>query len=77
MDSAKLKGYQEWIRAELDRCVDFWLKNGLDKVNGGVYTCLDRARPERVSGIVLGPSPVGSLIRPLFIPDGGSQPQEG
>ena len=42
MDSAKLKGYQEWIRAELDRCVDFWRKNGLDKVNGGVYTCLDR-----------------------------------
>ena len=22
--------------------IPFWLKNGLDKVNGGVYTCLDR-----------------------------------
>lgn len=20
----------------------FWLKNGLDRVNGGIYTCLDR-----------------------------------
>lgn len=33
---------QEWIKEELDRCVSFWLNNGIDKVNGGVYTCLDR-----------------------------------
>ena len=31
-----------WIRSELDKCVEFWLKNGMDKENGGVYTCLDR-----------------------------------
>ena len=33
---------REWIRAELDRCTNFWLNNGIDRVNGGVYTCLDR-----------------------------------
>ena len=33
---------RQWIQAELDRCVNFWLKNGLDPVYGGVYTCLDR-----------------------------------
>ena len=31
-----------WVREELDRCVNFWLKNGMDPVYGGVYTCLDR-----------------------------------
>jgi hypothetical protein len=31
-----------WIRAELEKCTEFWLKNGMDTVNGGVYTCLDR-----------------------------------
>ena len=31
-----------WNRSELDRCVNFWLKNGMDSVHGGVYTCLDR-----------------------------------
>ena len=33
---------RQWIRSQLDTCVDFWLKNGMDEVNGGVYTCLDR-----------------------------------
>ena len=33
---------QKWAKEELDICVNFWLKNGLDKENGGVYTCLDR-----------------------------------
>ena len=33
---------QKWVKEELDRCVNFWLKNGMDEVNGGVYTCLDR-----------------------------------
>ncbi|MEG0440844.1 MAG: AGE family epimerase/isomerase [Oscillospiraceae bacterium] len=42
MDRARLQGYQTWIRAELDRSVNFWLEHGMDKVNGGVYTCLDR-----------------------------------
>ena len=31
-----------WVKKELDACVDFWLKNGLDKENGGMITCLDR-----------------------------------
>lgn len=42
MDKAMLKEQQQWIKAELDRCIDFWLKNGMDHENGGVYTCLDR-----------------------------------
>ena len=41
-NKAFLQDTQKWIRAELDRCVDFWLKNGMDKEHGGVYTCLDR-----------------------------------
>ena len=42
MDKTKLAQSRLWIREELRRCVDFWLKNGMDEVNGGVYTCLDR-----------------------------------
>ena len=42
MNKEKLLQTQEWVREELDRCVNFWLKNGIDKVHGGVYTCLDR-----------------------------------
>ncbi len=30
------------LREQRDRCLDFWLKNGLDREHGGVYTCLDR-----------------------------------
>ncbi len=32
----------KWVKEELERSADFWLKNGKDDVNGGVYTCLDR-----------------------------------
>ena len=42
MDTEKLARSRRWIREELDRCVAFWLLNGMDPVNGGVYTCLDR-----------------------------------
>ena len=42
MDTARLQGHQKWIREELERCVAFWLEHGMDPVNGGVYTCLDR-----------------------------------
>ena len=31
------------MRNQLAGVTDFWLKNGPDKVNGGVFTCLDRA----------------------------------
>ena len=40
--STQLKETRAWIREELDLCVNFWLKNGMDKEHGGVYTCLDR-----------------------------------
>ena len=30
MNRTKLAESREWIRAELDRCVNFWLKNGMD-----------------------------------------------
>ena len=42
MDVKRLQGHQQWLKEELDRCVAFWLKNGMDPVHGGVYTCLDR-----------------------------------
>lgn len=42
MDKNKLVQIREWIRSELECCADFWLKNGMDKEHGGVYTCLDR-----------------------------------
>ncbi|MEG1745050.1 MAG: N-acylglucosamine 2-epimerase, partial [Ruthenibacterium sp.] len=42
MNTQKLHETQDWVRAELDSCVNFWLKNGMDRENGGVYTCLDR-----------------------------------
>ena len=42
MDRQKMIQEREWIRGQLDTVADFWLKNGMDKVHGGVYTCLDR-----------------------------------
>jgi N-acylglucosamine 2-epimerase len=37
-----LKEIHSWIQNELESCIAFWLKNGMDKVSGGIYTCLDR-----------------------------------
>ena len=31
-----------WCRSQLSTSIDFWLTHGMDPVNGGVYTCLDR-----------------------------------
>ncbi len=42
MDRNKFLAEREWVRSELSTVVDFWLKNGMDPVHGGVYTCLDR-----------------------------------
>ena len=42
MDREYLFEVKEWSQQELEKCIAFWLKNGIDKVNGGVYTCLDR-----------------------------------
>lgn len=47
MTTEEIKVYlQYWknrYRAELvDNIMPFWMKNGFDRVNGGVYTCLDR-----------------------------------
>ena len=42
MDRKKLQDTQAWVRSELERSVQFWLKNGMDHQHGGVYTCLDR-----------------------------------
>ena len=33
------KTYREDL---INNIMPFWLKNGLDTVNGGVYTCVDR-----------------------------------
>lgn len=38
-----LTEWQECYKKDLcENIMPFWLKNGLDRVNGGVYTCLDR-----------------------------------
>ncbi len=42
MDRNKLVETRQWIKEELERCINFWLTNGMDKEHGGVYTCLDR-----------------------------------
>lgn len=42
MEKAKLIETKKWIVEEFSRCTDFWLKNGMDHENGGVFTCLDR-----------------------------------
>lgn len=42
MNNQYLRECQKWIKEELDGVINFWLKNGMDKENGGVYTCLDR-----------------------------------
>ena len=42
MDKTYLQETQKWIREELDIVANFWLKNGIDREHGGVYTCLDR-----------------------------------
>lgn len=41
-NAQKLIEARDWIRQELDACIDFWLEHGMDRENGGVYTCLDR-----------------------------------
>ncbi len=42
MSKTYLAECQKWIKEELETTIDFWLKNGMDKEHGGVYTCLDR-----------------------------------
>lgn len=42
MDKQKLLAVKDSVREQLDGCINFWLNNGIDKENGGVYTCLDR-----------------------------------
>ena len=33
---------RKWILEQLEQVTAFWLENGMDKINGGVYTCLDK-----------------------------------
>ncbi len=42
MEKERMVEAQSWIRSQLETCVNFWLKNGMDHKYGGVYTCLDR-----------------------------------
>ena len=42
MDKSNLQNTQKWVKEELDRCIRFWLDHGMDRINGGVYSCLDR-----------------------------------
>ncbi len=42
MEQEKLLEIRGWVRRELESAAAFWLKNGMDREHGGVYTCLDR-----------------------------------
>ncbi|MCC8182005.1 MAG: AGE family epimerase/isomerase [Clostridiales bacterium] len=42
MDKNAFLARHQWVRDELKRSVDFWLKYGMDREHGGVYTCIDR-----------------------------------
>jgi len=42
MDREKLELTRSWVKYQLGVCADFWLKHGLDREHGGMYTCLDR-----------------------------------
>ena len=43
MDQQRLQSVRDSVREQMDGCIKFWLNHGIDKVNGGVYTCLDRS----------------------------------
>ena len=43
MDTLKLENTRRLLKKELEACIDFWLENGMDRENGGIYTCLDRS----------------------------------
>ena len=43
MKTQELAQAQSWVRAQLEATANFWLKNGMDPVHGGIYTCLDRS----------------------------------
>lgn len=45
MDVKKLEQAKQWVEKELASSAEFWLKYGMDKEHGGVYTCIDRHRP--------------------------------
>ena len=36
MEREKLQAWRDWVRAELESCVSFWLEHGMDKEHGGV-----------------------------------------
>ncbi|MCD8383047.1 MAG: AGE family epimerase/isomerase [Clostridiales bacterium] len=42
MDQNAFLARHQWVRDELKRSVDFWLRYGMDREHGGVYTCIDR-----------------------------------
>lgn len=42
MEKECLQAARAWVRNELDRSSEFWLRHGLDDEHGGVYTCLTR-----------------------------------
>jgi len=42
MNPKILGDYQKRYLNELNDCLEFWLTKSVDKVNGGIYNCLDR-----------------------------------
>ena len=46
LDFLKEKYYNQYKEELFTYVVPFWIKNGFDKVNGGVINCLDREGKE-------------------------------
>ena len=48
MDKGSLVATREWVIKELEACVNFWLKNGLDKKHGGGQPLLEFVQSNRL-----------------------------
>ena len=42
MDNKAFFESHQWIKDQLRIAADFWIRHGLDREHGGIYTCLDR-----------------------------------
>ena len=71
MDMVKFKARHQWVREELERCVNFWLKNGMDEKHGGVYILITKKQllfklPQFPKNTVM--QAFGLIIRSLTTP---------
>ena len=59
-----IKSWAESYKKDLtENIMPFWMKYGLDRENGGVYTCVNRDGSLNKVGVVSGPFRLHLLIR--------------